>query len=255
MPDLRGLLHGAAATPRRTLDGQALVAAAARRRRRQQLVTTSLGVLAVIALLSIVILTLPDDDPGVMLDTPTTTPTTDARPTGADSTSSPAEEVPDPPADRPSTDVNDALLNDDEQALLDAFVAFARTPTAPAPTPLRWADEVSLHLADGPPSARFTPEEATGPVWSIEAEAFRAYNGPFNPLEQITQTTFPLTFGAGPHPHCAAEPVPAPDGLASLRRLWVQPEGTTSCLQWFTVDLFINDDGAVAAVSMDLWEP
>lgn len=49
---------------------------------------------------------------------------------------------------------------------------------------------------------------------------------------------------------------PAPDGLADLRRVSVQPElGDRSCLEWWTVDLFVADDGSIAAVTMDLYEP
>ncbi|WP_372530552.1 LysM peptidoglycan-binding domain-containing protein [Euzebya sp.] len=160
------------------------------------------------------------------------------------------------PADTAGTtpgEEEQAALGEDERALLDAFVQFAHFPSRP--TVLRWADSVSLHLADRPPSATFTSQEVSGPVWSIEAEGFRAYTGPFNPLELIADTSFLLAFGAGTHPHCASPPVPPPEGLEDMRRLWIQPEDTSSCTEWFTVDLFIDEDGAVTAVTMDLWEP
>jgi hypothetical protein len=37
----------------------------------------------------------------------------------------------------------------------------------------------------------------------------------------------------------------------------VQPtdDAITSCLAWFTVDLFLADDGTVVAVTVDLYEP
>jgi hypothetical protein len=49
--------------------------------------------------------------------------------------------------------------------------------------------------------------------------------------------------------------VPPPIQVADLRRVSVQPRDTESCLQWWTVDLFLTPDGKVAAVTLDLWEP
>jgi hypothetical protein len=46
-----------------------------------------------------------------------------------------------------------------------------------------------------------------------------------------------------------------PEGLESLRQQSVQPAKTDSCLEWFSVDLFVNEDGEIAAVTLDLYEP
>jgi hypothetical protein len=35
----------------------------------------------------------------------------------------------------------------------------------------------------------------------------------------------------------------------------IQPTNTTSCLEWSTVDLFIDTDGNIAAITLDLFEP
>jgi hypothetical protein len=42
-----------------------------------------------------------------------------------------------------------------------------------------------------------------------------------------------------------------------MRRVSVQPAAGSidSCLDWFTVDLFVTRSGEVAAVTLDLWEP
>lgn len=51
--------------------------------------------------------------------------------------------------------------------------------------------------------------------------------------------------------------MPAPDLVSSLRRLTLRPRDETirSCLDWFTVDLFVGGDGEVVAVTLDLYEP
>jgi len=49
--------------------------------------------------------------------------------------------------------------------------------------------------------------------------------------------------------------MPPPDQVAVLRRISIQPTGTDSCLEWWTVDLFLTDIGSIAAVTIDVWEP
>jgi hypothetical protein len=61
----------------------------------------------------------------------------------------------------------------------------------------------------------------------------------------------------GDHPHCASPPVPPPRGMAGARRVSVQPDenSITSCLAWFSVDLFLDEHRNVVAVTLDIWEP
>jgi len=49
--------------------------------------------------------------------------------------------------------------------------------------------------------------------------------------------------------------MPPPDQVAALRRISIQPTSTDSCLEWWTVDLFLTDIGSMAAVTIDVWEP
>ena len=64
-----------------------------------------------------------------------------------------------------------------------------------------------------------------------------------------------ITIGVGPHNHCAGSARPAPAGYESLRRISIQPAAIDSCLEWWTVDLFVTDDGLISAITYDLWEP
>lgn len=52
-------------------------------------------------------------------------------------------------------------------------------------------------------------------------------------------------------------PQPPPSGLQDLRRVSVQPpeQSIESCLEWSTVDFFVDEDGLVVAITVDLWEP
>jgi hypothetical protein len=92
--------------------------------------------------------------------------------------------------------------------------------------------------------------------WVIEIEEFRAHTGPFSSFD-VLRSLDEYTVKIGEHPHCAGPPQPPPNGLKELRRVSVQPLGDSmdSCLDWTTVDLFVDPSGQVEAVTMDLWEP
>ena len=96
--------------------------------------------------------------------------------------------------------------------------------------------------------------------WVLEPKVFRAYVPPFSALvtvERHPEVRDDVEVSVGPHPHCAAPPQPAPELVAGLRRVSFQPAEASidSCLMWFTVDLFVNEDGEVVAVTLDIWEP
>lgn len=112
-----------------------------------------------------------------------------------------------------------------------------------------------LGLADRLIVRRSAEELADAKVWRLRAtEGFRAYIGPFSALDLLAAPG-PTVVSLGSHPHCASPPMPPPAKVADLRRVSVQPEDTESCLQWFTVDLFLNASGKIAALTLDLWEP
>jgi hypothetical protein len=35
----------------------------------------------------------------------------------------------------------------------------------------------------------------------------------------------------------------------------LEPSDVDSCLSWFAVDLYLDGDGDIAAVTVELWEP
>jgi len=88
----------------------------------------------------------------------------------------------------------------------------------------------------------------------LRARLFRAYVGPFSVLDLLDQAG-PITSSVGPHSHCASPPIAPPSRVAHLRRVSVQPAVIESCLQWWTVDLFLSPNREIVAVTMDLWEP
>ena len=147
-----------------------------------------------------------------------------------------------------------AAATDADRATASALIAFAADPSSASFDALPLAPMVSLGLGD---TIRDTVDRAAldDPArWVLTAEAFRAHTGPFSALRLLAGAD-DVQVLAGPHPHCASPPVPAPSGFETLRRVSIQPVSTSSCLDWWTVDLYLDDGGDIAAVTLDLWEP
>jgi hypothetical protein len=143
---------------------------------------------------------------------------------------------------------------DGERALLGALVRFARSHDASDLDPVDFADEVALGLGSEPVVTR-TPEELADPEnWLLDRAVFRAKVGPFSALEQLLRDV-DVVMTVGAHPHCASPPMPPPDGLEDHRRLSIQPAAPSSCLQWWAVDLFLDADSNVEAITVDFFEP
>ncbi len=120
---------------------------------------------------------------------------------------------------------------------------------------LMLADEVVLALGSDVAARRSRDDLAERSAWSVADADFRAYTGPFDILSRAGG---PVTVGFGVHDRCASPlPAPAPPELVQLQRVWLKPaEGSIdSCLQWSSVDLFVDDAGRIRGVSLDLWEP
>lgn len=157
--------------------------------------------------------------------------------------------------DSPSDDdVVTATAEDD--ALIQSFLNFAKDPTAGTAAKVPFADEVALGLASQIHANVAHTHIADEALWSIDVEYFRAYAGPFSALD-VAADSGEVVVLLGEHPHCASPPVPPPAELAELRRVSVQPAPgpIDSCIQWWTIDLFVTPDGEVVAVTLDLWEP
>lgn len=154
----------------------------------------------------------------------------------------------------PSPSPPSAAVSDAEAAWLEALVRFARTSSAEELAAVPLAPQVQLGLASDLVTERAAGELTDPGQWRLDAEAFRGYVGPFSALEVLARDG-ELVAAAGEHPHCASGPVPPPEAVGDLRRVSLQPRDISSCLQWFTVDLFLAPGGQVRAVTLDLWEP
>lgn len=156
----------------------------------------------------------------------------------------------------------------DHVALARSIVAFAVDPSPEQAARLPFAAQVRLGLGSDLVVIKDRSALGDDSEWLLHQTYFRAYVGPFSALRVLRHQVddagtaaigvdgaFEVT--TGPYPHCASPSASAPVGFDEHLRVSVRPATSTydSCLLWFAVDLFVDDDGAIAAVTLDLWEP
>ncbi len=148
-------------------------------------------------------------------------------------------------------DPSSTTPTDSDEAMIAAFSAFAADPDVGV-AGLALASQVAIGL--GPELiASLDASELSDPAsWRIDRSDFRGWSGPFSALDIVAEP-YAITIGA--HPHCASPPERSPEGFAEHRRVSIQPTAATSCLEWWSVDFFLNDSGAVEAVTLDLFAP
>jgi hypothetical protein len=92
-------------------------------------------------------------------------------------------------------------------------------------------------------------------AWTIDAEYFEGFSGPFDILE-ILERNSQMAFTAGAVPHCAG---PARDywPAAELVRppVSITPTDASSCIDWSNVVVRTNGEGVIQEVVLDLFGP
>ena len=143
----------------------------------------------------------------------------------------------------------------DDQIAASFWELFATGEVGPDHPELHFSpDGVELWLGNEVSVNRSLDELADPASWVFDVEFFNAWSGPFSALDVLARAE-ETTVLAGRHTHCAGLPLDLPDHLTPLHQVSIQPAGIDSCLQWFAIDLFIDSNENVSAISLDLWEP
>ncbi|WP_146237585.1 hypothetical protein [Georgenia satyanarayanai] len=175
-----------------------------------------------------------------------------------------------PTVDPVDGDAATSEATDADSALVERFVAFSLDPDAASTSELGLASEgAQLGLGDRLLTELPVASAPDPAAWEIPEDVFRGRVGPFSAIDVMArevagsdgdpsvadESGLIVTFGD--HPHCVSPPVPAPPEMNEMRRVSVQPSPNRmqSCLDWFTIDFFVDSDGLVAAITLDLWEP
>ncbi|MCB0991917.1 MAG: hypothetical protein KDB16_13125, partial [Acidimicrobiales bacterium] len=117
-----------------------------------------------------------------------------------------------------------------------------------------FAESVDLYLGFAEHKNVSRSELEAAAAWDFSAEDFAGYVGPFSALRSLARAD-EYEISVGPHFHCASPPRPAPSPNVGMRRVSIRPASIDSCLSWFAVDLFVDAEGLIRAVSLDLYEP
>ncbi len=157
--------------------------------------------------------------------------------------------------------------------LVEDFVDFALDPSVESAGLLPFAEDgVRLGLQSrlvGFLSVSAIHEPA---AWEVNTKAGHVdgAEGPFSALELIQEHVRDGSAGGngpresgdlratiGPHPNCVGPALEVPTGLDGRTAISLQPaDGSiTTCLAWFSVDLFLEDAGRIAAVIGAVWGP
>lgn len=146
-------------------------------------------------------------------------------------------------------------VGSESETLVRDFVAFARAPGGRSFFAIPWADRLWLGLATA--SQREVPSSKLRQplAWRLPEKHFDGWSGPFSALRTIDDGPTKLSASSGRHKHCAGPPIRSPKQVRTLHQISIQPAEYATCLDWFAVDLFVDETGEVRAVQLELFGP
>jgi len=157
-----------------------------------------------------------------------------------------------------------------DQKRAEALIALAVTPNPNegALQELNLAPGATATLGQGEFSRMLSGYPIGRDSWLLDPpDPFRAQSGPFSALavlsdrlqhSDIAQGPDGLThakLSVGPHPRCVGPNTKVPAQWAKYRQVSIQPKDPQGCLDWFSVDLYLDAGGRVHVVDLDLFEP
>ncbi len=148
------------------------------------------------------------------------------------------------------------------QAAVRSFTAMVEDPTPTTAAAVPFAPTVRLGLGD---DLRETDRDdlttAEGWVRTPSSGSYAGQSGPIDllaPLRRyLGKSADALLVGMALHPVCAGSPAPVVVALGDYRRTTLQPSDRSpaSCLEWFAIDLYFDDDDQIVAVVLHQFEP
>ncbi len=137
------------------------------------------------------------------------------------------------------------------------FVRFARGLHSLGGVP--FAEQVALGLGPTILTTVRRGDLANPRVWDLTMEGYAGRSGALNPfvaLRKYGRQGVPAVISTGNHDHCASPPLPVPAEVTKDLQVVIQPSWDVidSCLEWFSVDLFVRK-GLIVAVTLSLFEP
>lgn len=143
----------------------------------------------------------------------------------------------------------------EDRRLAEEMFDLARSPSADTAPAVPFTPTVQLGLADQLLERVDRSALSDPSAWKLRLYGFRAYVGPFSALDLLRDSRGSYDLSLRQHSACVGDVVQPPAPLSDLRQVSIEPGETDSCLDWWSVDLFVDRDGQVAGVTLDLYEP
>lgn len=152
-----------------------------------------------------------------------------------------------------------AVNHIDGEAIASSLVEFAQARDASSFAEIPFGADVILALGGEALVDRPHGELADPEAWVVDPgpNGFRDRSGPFSALDVIASTDT-IAIAVGRLGSCVSgDPQPMPDGLTSLHVISLQPsrEGSATCMDWWSVDIFVTDAGRVEGIDLDRGAP
>ncbi len=157
----------------------------------------------------------------------------------------------------PGTCEEQRVLHARDQMIVDRFVAFAKAPSA---TTEPFAPRVALGLGDSVRGFLSERETADPAAWELPGP-YGQWTGPFSALEYLAEAEDGLDVGNNLATRarivCATRPAGPPPRFREAHLISIQPDSgeDASCLDWWSVDLAVDDAGRITGVLLTLGDP
>jgi hypothetical protein len=133
--------------------------------------------------------------------------------------------------------------------------AFAADPGAETLGAIPLSDQVAIGLG-GDVVKTPTAEQLEDPsAWVIHRPYFAGQSGPFTALDQLRRNPDLWSITEEKQQGCPWARTAALPGYEQDRRLTIEPSNITSCLEWFAVDVYVDESGRIVAISLNFDEP
>jgi hypothetical protein len=142
----------------------------------------------------------------------------------------------------------EGIASEHDRNLAAMLYSFSREPDGNAAP---WAPRVTLLASDRQAHKTITERQAGDPrQWRFEEPLAR-----LSILHVLASSNGEFRVDLGPHSLCVGPVRPPPTTFDGLRQISITPTAVRdSCLDWWAVDLYVNDVGQIQGVSLDRWE-
>jgi hypothetical protein len=143
-----------------------------------------------------------------------------------------------------------------EPAAVMALVDFAADRSPELATSVGFAPPVALGLGSDLLATLDGAQLADPAAWLLDLDGRWARTGSVSALDLLARPLDSISMERSRTLSCAGpSPVAVPPQLEGLERVSITPVESYSCLDWFAVDVYLDDARRIVAVTVELYEP